>query len=96
MTIKEKVLRIMELALAINPPELVKIGKKKTAVFVDWSPHCNVINIRIHKGGWNKGVSSDRDITCYTCPEYEHFDTPMDKAIEVLESILDEEREQNV
>ena len=47
MTIKEKILKIVSLALEINPPEIKDIGQKTTAVFVDYSPHCSWFQVRI-------------------------------------------------
>lgn len=47
MSVKEKILRIMALALEINQPDIPNIGEKKTAVFVDWSPHCNLLISRL-------------------------------------------------
>lgn len=52
MTIKEKILKIMSLALTINDPIEPKCGKEKTAVFLEWSPHCNCFTIRIFEKGW--------------------------------------------
>lgn len=52
MSLKEKVLRIMELALEINPPDIEDVGEKRTAVFVEYAPHCTLLSVRIHKDGW--------------------------------------------
>lgn len=56
MTIKEKVLKIMSLALEINPPEIKGIGKKRTAVFVNYSPNCNSLTVEIYPYGWSKDI----------------------------------------
>lgn len=56
MTIKEKVLKIMSLALEINPPEIKGIGKKRTAVFVNYAPNCNSLTVEIYPHGWSKYI----------------------------------------
>lgn len=93
MSVKEKILRILELALDINPPEIEDIGVKKTAVFVRWSPHCTLLEIDIHYGGWAKGKSKDEQIEVYTAPEISGHGNSIDYAIRRLEDILAEERE---
>lgn len=85
MTIKEKILKIMSLALEINPPEIKDIGKKRTAVFVHWYPHCNSLEINIHYGSWRCGVSPDECISIYV--DRENASERLDAAIEKLETI---------
>ena len=94
MSIKEKMLRILALALEINNPEVDAIGKKKTAVFVEWYPHCNCYEIMIHSGGWVEDVIGEEDIRAYT--DRDNADETLDAIISHLESILAEEGEQNV
>lgn len=84
MTIKEKIMKIMSLALEINPPEVKNIGKKRTAVFVRWSPHANVLGIDIYYGGW-KDTLSDKEYTVYT--SWENAAEKLDEVIEMLEKI---------
>lgn len=80
MSIKEKILRIMELALEINPPEIEKIGEHKTAIFFNWSPHCNFLTVRIYEMGWYHGADSiDREVW-----------TDLDDADEKLDGIINE------
>lgn len=55
MTIKQQIMRIMELALLIDPPEVEDVGRDRPAVFVRWSPHCNCFNVDIHLDGWSEG-----------------------------------------
>lgn len=50
--IKDKVMRIMELALEICPPEITDVGMKRSAVFVEYAPHCNGLCVRIYERGW--------------------------------------------
>lgn len=88
MTIKEKIMKIMSLALEINPPEIKNIGKLTTAVFVNWSPHCNVIELAIYKNGWDSYKSASEYKSAYT-NEYDS-DEHLDKMIARLEEIKKE------
>lgn len=88
MTTKEKIMKIMSLALEINPPEIEDIGQKKTALFVNWSPHCNRFDVRIHYGGWKRDVPSDPDMYLYT--NGEDASEKLDEIIETLEKIKEE------
>ena len=89
MTIKEKIMRIMDLALSINDPEVPDVGKTKTAVFVDWSSHCNLLSVRIYYGGWCRDSSDSCDydelIDVYYSSE------KLDSTIRLLEYILNSE-----
>ena len=91
MTITEKILKIMSLALEINPPEIKNIGEKTTAVFVNWSSHCNLIDIEIHLNGWkfNKNCDDDFRVYCYQ----KEADGDLDAIIARLESIKSEVEE---
>ena len=94
MTVKEKMLRIMELALEINDPEVQDIGEQKTAVFINWSPHCSSFQVDIHTGGWKPHSSPDIKFESYTCEENESLGDSLDDAIKALEEI--KERESDV
>lgn len=41
----------------------------KADVFINYSAHCDVLNIAIHSDGWKSGVSSDIDQAVYTKPD---------------------------
>lgn len=88
MTIKEKILKIMSLALEINPPEIKDIGKKKTAVFVYWYPHCNNLTVAIHFNGWNPCNGEDErfDATIRSKNGDEELDVIIKKLEEIKES----------
>lgn len=60
MTIKEKIMKIVSLALDINSPEIPEIGKKMTAVFFNWSPHCNSFSVSIFSNGWKTADFPDK------------------------------------
>ena len=92
MTIKEKMLRIMELALEINDPEVDDIGKQKTAVFVEWAPHCNVLQVNIHTNGWKSNTYPDIQYRCYT--DNEKASNSLNEVILALEEL--KERESDV
>lgn len=85
MTIKEKILKIMSLALEINPPEVEDIGCKRTAVFVNWSPHCNRLDVDIQYGCWKRNVPPDKCVYLYTNREDAH--KKLDELIANLEII---------
>lgn len=88
MTIKEKIIKIMSLALEINPPEVERIGKKRTAVFINWYPHCNGLDIRIYYAGWRLHTLPDKAFDIHTDEENAH--EKLDEVIEILEKIKEE------
>lgn len=92
MTVKEKMLRIMELALEINDPEVDDIGIQKTAVFVAWSPHCNALQVNIHTNGWKSNTYPDIRYLCYT--DDEKASDSLNEVILALEEL--KERESDV
>lgn len=87
---RNKVLRIMELAMLINPTSTQKkfTGDKPT-VFVWFSGHCNCLRISVYPEGWKTGYDIYNDAEYYVA----HFDIDEDaeetleKAIERLEGI---------
>lgn len=83
MTTTEKILKILALCLEINNPDIPDVGKKKTAVFFEWNPHCNVVALRIHRGGWEKGMSPDITMRTYTDTEPER----LDEMVKTLEQV---------
>ncbi len=88
MTVKEKILKILALCLEINPPEIEDIGQKKTAVFLNWSPHCNVLHVYVHWHGWkpHKDWEIDFHLNVWREPE------KLDEIIIVLKEILEGEK----
>ncbi len=89
MTIKEKIMKIMSLALEINPPEIDDIGKKRTAVFVEWEPHCPYLEVKIFLNGWRTGKSPDERFAMFLTIENPH--KRLDEIIERLEEIKESE-----
>lgn len=86
--VASKMLEIMRLAFEINPPTEDNVGKKKTAVFVDWSPHCPLLDVRIFSGGWTEDADPDEKYSIYTADAEES----LDKIIKRLYEIRGEER----
>lgn len=89
MTIKEKIMKIMSLALEINPPEIKDIGKKKTAVFVNWLPHCNYLEIRVYLNGWDCHKDYDEYFDVFL--HRKDADDKLDEIIKRLEEINESE-----
>lgn len=85
MTIKEKILKIMSLALDINPPENDRIGREWVEVFVNWSPHCPVLSVMIYLDGWKPHMEADTEFRTYT--DWENAGEELDKMIEELEGL---------
>lgn len=83
MTTAEKILKIMALCLEINNPDIHDVGKKKTAVFFEWNPHCNVVALYIHRGGWKRGMSPNITMRAYT----DINPKKLDKMIETLTQV---------
>ena len=88
--IKEKILEIMKLALEINPPEIEDIGIKTDAVFVEYSPHCTLLDVIIYIGGWKQDADPSYEYHIYfnadAFPEKE-----LDEIINLLNSIKNKE-----
>ncbi len=88
MTIKEKILKIMSLALEINPPEIEDIGKKTTAVFVEWAPHCNRLDVTIYEDHWD--ISKEESERIYLYASWDDANEKLDAIIARLEEIREE------
>lgn len=56
--VKGKMLKIMELAL-------IKNGKTKNTVFVDFCGHTNGVRVQIHENGWKAYEKPDYNEVCY-------------------------------
>lgn len=87
----DKALRIMELAMLINPTSTNKeLTGDKPTVFVSFSGHCNVLRIGVHPEGWEPDYDINDDVEYYEA-YFENYDEGtkkvLDKAIERLEEI---------
>ncbi len=85
MTIKEKIMKIVSLALEINSPEIPDIGQNMTAVFFDWSSHCNVFDVKVFFNGWKVGDHPDKLFKVYS--DCEQSSDQLDEVISYLEYI---------
>ena len=56
--VKEKVLKIMELAL-------IKNEKTKNTVFVNFYGHANELQVQIHENGWKAYEKPNYNESCY-------------------------------
>lgn len=83
--VKDKILKVLELALEINPPEIENIGEKRTAVFVNWAPHVNQLSVRIYKDGWTENGEVD---------SYDAYTDGDDGRIDIIIAVLERIREE--
>ena len=79
--IKEKILKIMELGLEVN-------SREKNIVFVNYSGHCDVLELRIHSEGWKQGKGANffRDVYLATLSQRE-AEQNLDGIIKELEEL---------
>lgn len=79
--IKEKILKIMELGLEVN-------SREKNTVFVNYSGHCDVLELRIHSEGWKEGKGANffRDVYLDTLSQRE-AEINLDGIIKELERL---------
>ena len=77
--IKEKVMKIMNLALEIN-------SREKNTVFVDFSGHTNGLRVQIYKNGWKAYEKPDYNEVCYF--ELNNANEKLDETIKKLEELV--------
>ena len=92
--IKLQIMQIMSLALDINPPEIDSVGKKRIAVFVNWSPHCNSLDVSIFENGWVAGIFPSSRIS--VCCDSDDAPEKLDDVIRILEKIKFEELKKSI
>jgi len=80
-TVKEKMLKIMELGFEVN-------RKEKNTVFIRFSGHCELFEVSIHSKGWKNGVGADffKDIFLARLSQRE-TEEKLDEIIEELERL---------
>ena len=80
-TVKEKMLKIMELGFEVN-------RKEKNTVFIRFSGHCELFEVSIHSKGWKNGVGADffKDMILARLAQRESEDK-LDEMIEELERL---------
>lgn len=82
MTVKEKTMRIMELALEISPPDVSYEYENKPVVFVRYSGHCPCMSVEIYSDGWDR---EERDKPTH---RINVFDMSSEEASERLDEII--------
>lgn len=80
-TVKEKILKIMELGLEVN-------SREKNTVFIRFSGHCELFEVSIHSKGWKNGVGADffKDMFLARLSQRE-TEEKLDEIIEELEKL---------
>lgn len=91
--IKSKILKVMELALIINPTETRRdeTGDKPT-VFFDYSGHVGYIRIAIHSEGWSENepfATPDKLWDIYLEVDSEEVNTKLDEIIDRLIQLIE-------
>lgn len=85
-----KILRVMGLALQINPQKTeYSITGDKPTVFVKFSGHIASLEVVIYQSGWGEG----RENTTYRMyfeEEWDNSENTLDRVIETLEKLLKE------
>lgn len=91
--IRQKILKIMDLALKISPPDRErKLGE--TVVFVEYSAHCPALSVRVYTHGWNEKNGPDKAFWMLTFREDEF--EQLNEIIEYLQDLREEmNNEQN-
>ena len=74
---KDRILDILKLAFDIST-------NSKDDVFVNYSPHCSLVSIQLHEGGWES--SKDSDITRWDI----YFDVTRFRSEDYINSAFDE------
>ena len=88
MTTKQKVLKIMGLALEINPPDIEDVGEKRTAVFVEYQPHCSLLAVRIYEDGWKSNADCE-NLMAWMPKDEENLDNIIKRLEEIKEEYRD-------
>ena len=88
--IMDKVLRIMELAMLINPEGTKRdITGDKPTVFFNFEGHCSCICVSVNPRGWEPDYNINSDIEYYRAylDTDEDAEETLEKAIQRLEAI---------
>lgn len=89
--IKSKVLKIVELAMLLNPTKTQRgVTGDKPTVFVEFSGHICNVDIFIHYTGWFPGADPDWIMRVRFDSEYSNPDQELDEAIAKLAEIYGE------
>lgn len=84
-SINEKIVRIMSLALEISPADAEE-NSGNPHVFVQYSAHCNLLEVRVWLDGWNSEADADYYRFFYGCSG-EKASKKADEIIAYLENL---------
>lgn len=87
--IRQKILKIMDLALKISPPDVEKV-KGTPVVFVEYSAHCPALSVRVYKDGWDEKNEPDKAFWMLTFREDEFGQ--LNEIIEYLRNLREENK----
>ena len=94
---RNKIIRVMELALLINPTGTRKeLTGDKPTIFVQFFGNCNAVEIDINSDGWEPDGKSEETYQCFFSADKDAKGI-LDKALARLEEIyhLIQEAEEN-
>ncbi len=83
----EKIMKIMSLALEISPADAEE-NSGKPHVFVEYSPHCGLLEVRVYLKGWNSEIDADYEKRFYGSEKY--ASKKADRIIDYLENLRKE------
>ncbi len=86
-SINEKIMKIMSLALEISPADMKQTGENPQ-VFVEYLPHCKLLDVSVYLKGWKKGGKVD--YTDSFCGNWNNADKKADEIIAFLENLKKE------
>lgn len=85
-----KILRVMGLALQINPQKTeYSITGDKPTVFVKFSGHIASLEVVIYQSGWGEG-RENTTYRMYFGEEWDNSENTLDRVIETLEKLVKE------
>lgn len=90
--IKEKMLRVLDLVLTLNPEETDReITGEKPTVFVNFSGHVGLFETHIHSQGWGDTPYDNPDYSWkfYLTENPEIIENRLDRIIEILGSYVE-------
>lgn len=85
-----KILKVMELALQLNPEKTEhNITGNKPTVFVEFSGHIASLEVKIYQSGWGEGREKTTYCMCFG-EEWDNSENTLDGVIEILEKLVKE------
>ena len=89
--IRQKILKITDLALEVSPPE--ENHTTEPDVFIYYSPHIPIIDVVVYKSGWSGSELPDEKFSIFTCEDEatEHLDVVIKYLRELREEMNNEQ-----